>query len=465
MTDFSPPSILIIDDTPQSIEVLAEILRKDNYHIRFALNWQKAEEMLQTLPLPHLTLLDIMMPETDGFEICRRLKGNPVTAAIPVIFVTAMGEIKDEEKGLQLGAVDYITKPLQPAIVTTRVKTHIDLFLAIKALEKQNELLLENAKLREEVELITRHDLKGPLSAFMNIPDLIMLDANLTHDQRELLQTMSQTARRMLEMINRSLDLVKIEMGTYELNPVEVDLVACLQKIMSELDSIRSFRRLEISVFLNGKKLEKGSRLFAMGEELMIESVFSNLIKNALEAAPEESEIIIRLFSEAPVRVEIMNPGAVPAAVRDRFFEKYQTSGKKRGTGLGAYSARMLTRAMRGELTAVIDAVSNFTTLIMSLLIAGQTSVETASGISGAMQLLKMQQFSYVICDCNLAAESGIDLLIHLRSRKEYDSMAIYMFSSEENPQQRQQALAAGADDFLDPPMTIQRLKKIFQKN
>lgn len=315
---FEHPSILIIDDTPQSIEVLAEILQIDSYRIHFAMDWKKAREIIQT-ELPHLILLDIMMPDVDGYTICRELKENPATAAIPVIFVTALGEIADEEKGLLCGAVDYLTKPLQPSIVRARVKTHIDLQMGLKALAKQNELLQENARLREEVEQITQHDLKGPLSAFINIPELFMGDSNLTDDQREMLQTMEQSAKRMLETINRSMDLVKIEMGTYESSPVETELSSCANRILTELESLRSFQKIRIKNLLNGQP-SQSINCTAMAEEMLLNTVFSNLLKNALEAAPEGSEVVINYIPGSPVKIEIINEGLIPAEIRDRFF-------------------------------------------------------------------------------------------------------------------------------------------------
>ncbi len=117
--------ILVIDDTPTNIQVLAEILGQD-YEIFFALSGPEGLDMAEA-QLPDLILLDIMMPEMDGFEVCRKLKENPVTRSIPVIFTTALNMEEDEAKGLEIGAVDYITKPLRPSVVRARIKNHIEL--------------------------------------------------------------------------------------------------------------------------------------------------------------------------------------------------------------------------------------------------------------------------------------------------------------------------------------------------
>lgn len=137
------PSILIVDDSPENIDVLAGILGAE-YGIKVAINGAKALKIAATKPIPDLILLDIMMPEMDGYEVCSRLKESEVTAKIPVIFVTAKIEIADEQKGFELGAVDYIAKPVSPPIVLARIKNH----LALKQTQDHLEELVEQRTLQ-----------------------------------------------------------------------------------------------------------------------------------------------------------------------------------------------------------------------------------------------------------------------------------------------------------------------------
>lgn len=137
-------TILVVDDTPENIEVLNGILSTD-YKIRFATSGLKALQIAQSPTPPDLILLDVMMPEMSGHEVCRQLKQDPRTRRIPVIFVTAMGEITDEAYGFELGAVDYITKPVSAPLVQARVKTHLALYdqnreLELKVQERTREL-------------------------------------------------------------------------------------------------------------------------------------------------------------------------------------------------------------------------------------------------------------------------------------------------------------------------------------
>jgi putative two-component system response regulator len=152
MLEQSPlkPTILIVDDTPDNIDVLAATLRND-YDLKVATNGKKALQIAQSVPKPEMILLDVMMPEMDGYEVCRQLKANPITSDIPVLFVTAKANACDEEQGFALGAVDYITKPISPPRVKARVRTHI-------ALYNQNRQLQE--KVKERTQSLERNRLR-----------------------------------------------------------------------------------------------------------------------------------------------------------------------------------------------------------------------------------------------------------------------------------------------------------------
>lgn len=125
MTSTSPArTILIVDDTPDNIALLSALLR-DSYRLKVANNGEKALQIASSTPTPDLILLDVMMPDLDGYETCRRLKADVATASIPVIFLTAKAHPDDAKKGLSLGAVAYITKPINPADVLGCVAQHI----------------------------------------------------------------------------------------------------------------------------------------------------------------------------------------------------------------------------------------------------------------------------------------------------------------------------------------------------
>ena len=120
-------TILVVDDTPDNIDILSSVLRS-KYKVKAALNGERALKIANSEDKPDIILLDIMMPDIDGYEVCRRLKSDPATANIPVIFITAKNQEEDEKHGLELGAVDYIAKPISPPIVLARVQTHLALY-------------------------------------------------------------------------------------------------------------------------------------------------------------------------------------------------------------------------------------------------------------------------------------------------------------------------------------------------
>ncbi len=141
--------ILVVDDTPDNLALMSGLL-KDLYMVKVANRGERALKIAQSETPPDLILLDIMMPEMDGYEVCRRLKDDPGTRDIPVLFLTAKSQVEDETMGFALGAVDYITKPISPPIVLSRVKTHLQLKQARDFLRDQNAYLEAEVRRRTE---------------------------------------------------------------------------------------------------------------------------------------------------------------------------------------------------------------------------------------------------------------------------------------------------------------------------
>ena len=136
------PKILIVDDVPENIRMLMEILKQD-YATIPATSGEFALEKVLSSPLPDLVLLDLLMPLMDGYEVCRRLKENPKTRDIPVIFITSVSETRDNARAFELGAMDYITKPFNTAIVKARVKTHVNMRRAMLELQRLYKIALD----------------------------------------------------------------------------------------------------------------------------------------------------------------------------------------------------------------------------------------------------------------------------------------------------------------------------------
>src|SRR5476651_1422548 len=170
-------TVLVVDDMATNIKVIAGMLAEEGYGIKVAITGRKALEMAVAQP-PDIILLDVMMPEMDGFTVCRQLKANPATAAIPVIFLSAKDQADDIVGGLELGAVDYVTKPVDPAILKARMRTHLRLAGMLTELRRQNAALADNAALREELEQLTRYDLPAPLATVLDLSAQLLADAD-----------------------------------------------------------------------------------------------------------------------------------------------------------------------------------------------------------------------------------------------------------------------------------------------
>ena len=149
--DIEPQGILIVDDNPTNLEVLSDSLNQSGFQIAVAIDGESALEQV-SYHTPELILLDVMMPGIDGFETCRRLKENPATYEIPVVFMTALSDAENKVKGLSLGAIDYITKPFQHEEVLARVRIHLKIQNLARTLQKQNIVLKEEIERREETE-------------------------------------------------------------------------------------------------------------------------------------------------------------------------------------------------------------------------------------------------------------------------------------------------------------------------
>lgn len=229
-------------------------------------------------------------------------------------------------------------------------EAHARLAIQNKDLSSQNELLRENVKLREHVERITRHDLKSPLTALVGLPDLLLTQFSLPPEAKRMVRMIERSSIAMLNMINRSLDMYKLEAGTYELSPAPVDLAALVRKAAALLAHTAELYRQTIDVTVNGRPAGENDEVVVSGEELLLQTMVLNLLQNAIEASPPGGRVTVSLDSGPPVVLTFANLGEAPEGVRERFFEKYVTAGKRGGTGLGTYSARLAAEAHGGSI-------------------------------------------------------------------------------------------------------------------
>lgn len=372
--DAGTASILAVDDVPDNLDVLVAVLG-DNYTIKVAGSGERALKILSSGKIPDLILLDVMMPEMDGFEVCRRIKADPATRDIPVIFLTAMNETVDVTRGFAAGAVDFVTKPAVPAILQARIETHLRLRRSIAELQRsrvalieQNAVLEENVRLRDEFERIAQHDLKNPVAGIVSFAASLLADDSLATQHKEILSYIEQSAYRVLDMVNLSLDLYKMERGTYECEASSVNVTQVLQRIEKDMASELESRGVQIRYLQSSIAVLPAPPVQILGDETLCYSMFGNLLRNSLEASGENTTIDVDLgVAEKMVSVRITNDGMVPPDIRDTFFEKFSTSGKAHGTGLGTFSARLIARTQGGDITMHTSDSENRTTVTVTL--------------------------------------------------------------------------------------------------
>lgn len=359
------PTILIVDDTPDNLMLLSSIF-KDEYRVRLAPNGEKALAICQSESPPDLVLLDVMMPGMDGFEVIAKMREHPSSEFIPVIFVTAMVDDMARSKGLEQGAVDYVTKPVDPATLTLRVRNFMRYVTLHKQLQTKYDDMLEMAQLRQDVEHITQHDLRSPLSAVVGLLQLLIKQgSSMSPKQLAQLRMVEKASVDVLNMVTLSSELLKIETGRFKLKAESIDIGALLGRIIDVLKTVYSWKQLVISMHDDMPAGESMPQ--ALGDATLCYSMLNNLLKNAFEAAPDGSAVTVSLSSGDALRIVIENFGVVPPAIRESFFEKFVTSGKEKGTGLGTYSARLLARAQNGDISLKVSDADNLTTVTVML--------------------------------------------------------------------------------------------------
>ncbi|TFY96796.1 response regulator [Ramlibacter rhizophilus] len=381
---------------------------------------------------------------------------------------------------------------LSPALVIARRMSQ-----ALNA-EERSRTLEENARLREDVERISRHDLKTPLNSIIGASRLLQDDPSLGHQQRELVGVLQRAGLRMLEMVNLSLGLYRMETGSYDLRPQTVNLREVVTRVLVDLHSLA--RGADVTLDFGGGS--DRTAVAVRGEELLCYSIIANLVKNAIEATPPGGRVSLSLSPGDPVSLRIHNPGEVRADIAARFFEKYASAGKRGGAGLGTYSARLMARAQRGELTLHTSAAQG-TTLTLTLpagrmesaearnsapqplpaasldggpartlllvdddefsrLVTSQLlpsppfQVETAENGQVAVEQMMKRWPDVLLLDMEMPVLSGIETLRRVREHEAALALPrcrVVMLSGNDDAASMNRALQAGADRFLVKPV------------
>lgn len=347
--------ILVVDDTPANLQLLSGMLKEGGYRVRLVPSGKLALTSAANRR-PDLILLDINMPEMDGYEVCRRLKSDPTLAPVPVIFISALSEPLDKVKAFGSGGVDYVTKPFQIEEVGARVRTHLEIRRLQLALEEHNrELVRTNAALRESELLrdnlthMIVHDMRTPLSGILLSLQFIEKDvgSRLPRENLDDLRQASSGAQRLNRMINDLLDITRLEEGQLPLARRAIDVAELFAQAVATLGGLTRGRRLQVAA---------PAGLTIDGDVELLRRVLVNIVGNALKFTPDTGLIDVAATAVAGgVRVAVRDEGpGIDPRFHAHVFEKFgqvTTQGRlPESSGLGLAFCRMVVEAHGGRI-------------------------------------------------------------------------------------------------------------------
>jgi two-component system sensor histidine kinase/response regulator len=348
MSDKPRADILVVDDTPANLEVLESILSGEGYQVRPVPSGRIALSAAQR-SVPDLIMLDINMPEMDGYETCERLKADVRTADVPVIFLSALAETADKVRAFEVGGVDYMTKPFQYAEVLARVETHLRIALLQRELSQRYQELKKLEGMKDSLTHMIVHDLRSPLTSLMTSLELMAADSQgLSGEGVADLDRGLRSVNTLTQMITALLDVNKMESGEMTVSLERGDLVATSREAVEALSGLARKKKVSIE--------PDDDELWAVYDGELIRRVLVNLISNALKVTVPDGLVTIRV-SRGPsgARIEVIDQGpGVPAEFQQMIFEKFgqieARKSKVASTGLGLAFCKLAVEVHGGEI-------------------------------------------------------------------------------------------------------------------
>lgn len=347
-----PNEILIVDDVDKNLQLLGNSLHKEGYDVLFA---SSGEEALQTVAegLPDLILLDVMMPGMSGFEVCEKLRRDPRTAEVPVIFVTALSEPSDIVDGFRAGGQDYITKPVKTAEMLVRVKTHLELQRVRRELRESNHDLQAHIDHQRHTFSILSHDLRSPISTVGVLIEEIATALKADED-KSLLEEMVEDARQSIVNLNNLMEDVlawsRIQMDAIRFEPQDFVIEDAVDNVLAHHAPQAERKGLHF-------KKDLSADLVVYADINMVTTVLRNLVSNSIKFTPRGGKIIIQASKLAQgweVAVEDTGIGMEESVIEKLFKYKEISSAQgteeERGSGLGLSLCMGLIRKYGGDM-------------------------------------------------------------------------------------------------------------------
>lgn len=344
-----PDRILVVDDTPDNLFLIQAILEEEGYNIDVVDNGKDALAKIQQ-ESPDLVLLDVMMPEMDGFEVTRLIRQNENLPFIPILLITAYDQ-PSVARGLDMGADDFIRKPVEFEELLARVRS----LLRLKHSVDERDLI---ARQREDFVSRLTHDLRTPLVAADRMMSLLLQGAlgDLLPEVSEAIATMVRSNNNLLDMVNTLLDVYRYEAGRKTLNLIPVDVRHLMTEVVQSLMPIAVDKGLALQTNLEADS----SPLELVGDRLELHRVFTNLLGNAIKFT-DQGTVTVELSQQTlsnngqaaewvQVQVADTGPGIAPE-YQPSLFEPFRHGNHKRsGSGLGLHLTSQIVKAHHGSI-------------------------------------------------------------------------------------------------------------------
>jgi signal transduction histidine kinase len=364
--------VLVVDDEASNRELMRDLLQRQGYRVFEAADGEEALAQVEGLP-PDVVVLDVMMPKLDGFETCRRLKADPRTAPVPVLLVTALTDRRDRLAGIEAGANDFLTKPLDIQDVLLRVRNALATKRLYDQLAENYARLRELEKLRDDLTRMIVHDLRTPLTGIISGIGTARMSGPLNAIQQECLEIAASDGQTLLGMINDMLDISKLEDGS--LRPERRPLAAA--NLVERAAHLVALLARDKGVSLV-RDLAPDMPPLAADEE-QLRRTLVNLLGNAIEFTPAGGTICVsaRLAEGgAAVLLSVSDTGeGIPTEAFGKIFEKFgqvesRRHGRKMSTGLGLTFCKMVVEAHGGRIW-VESEIGKGSTFYFTLPVAG----------------------------------------------------------------------------------------------
>ena len=354
MTGRERPLLLVVDDEPINVDLLCDLLDSLDFDAVGALGGAQALEAARE-HAPDLVLLDVMMPGMDGYEVCRRLRADPLTAAIPVVFVTALSDSEDKVQAIEAGGDDFLTKPFNRPVLLARIRSLLRLKAAGDALEASYRRLRDLERLKDDLVRMVVHDLKSPLTAMLGTLEMAV-DGDLgplTEPQRRFLDDARQRGSDVVGLIDNLLDVTRLEESAVrlELKPVQV------RQLLSQVAGEWSVRAEQ-----SGATVSVGDAPDAVvpADETLLRRVLGNLVGNALRHAGRGVHVRLSAVpAEHGVELVVADDGVgIAPELHDEIFRKGATAapaGDAATSGLGLTFCKLAAEAHGGSILVRSD--------------------------------------------------------------------------------------------------------------